>query len=327
MQEGFYQVSVELRRVAVVSKSEEKVSATSFPSTSLETSGANVENLENLSRRQQPRLDHYERLVRALADADQPGSQDILRRLKNSEEIPSILKNISRGHQDSTELVQRRTPTGMEGKFSSQEHTFGMVKGAEMRATHASLGQEFEFGVDDVQMPWTLVTQDGELIQHLLDLYFTWQHSFFQSFPEDLFKADMAAGRSKHCSSMLVNAICAAGCFLSNRPDADSLVEKFYNEAVRLYQTNGKPTVTATASLYLISYIEGTRGRLSDLWMSSGASALMAVDLNLQLRRHPKPSADTNERQEQMNEERARSYAFWGCFHVDQYAPLILTIL
>lgn len=275
--------------------------------------------VEVASRRVQPRLDHYERLVRALALADAPGSQDIVRRLKNSEEIPFILKNISRGNQDSTQLVQRRTPTGVEGKFSSQEHTFGMVKGAEMHTTHVSLGQESEFEVGHVHSAWTTVTPDDELRHHLVNLYFTWQHSFFQSFPENLFRADMAAGRSKYCSPMLVNAICAAGCFFSDRPGTDGLVGKFHDEAVRLYKENNKPTITTTATLYLISYVEGTRGQLSALWMSSGASSLMAVDLNLQLRRLVKPSANREQEQEQKNEATARAHAFWGCFHVDQY--------
>ena len=206
----------------------------------------------------------------------------------------------------------------MEGKFASQEHTFGMVKGAEMRATHASLGQETEFVVGDVRRPWTTVTQDEELIQHLLDVYFTWQHSFFQSFPENLFRSDMAAGRTKYCSPMLVNAICAAGCFLSERSNVDQLVEPFYEEAMKLYKDDSKPTISTTATLYLTSYVEGTRGRLSTLWMSSGASSLMAVDLNLHLKRHPKPANTSEEEQESMKEAKARTHAFWGCFHVDQ---------
>lgn len=280
---------------------------------------ANKGFLGAASRRGPPRLDHYERLVRALALADVAGSQDIARRLKNHEEIPSILKNISKDNPDSAQLVQRHTPTGVEGKFSSQEHTFGMVKGAEMRTTHASLGQDTEFIVGQVRRPWTTVTQDTELIQYLIDLYFTWQHSFFQSFPEHLFRADMEAGRSKYCSPMLVNAICASGSFLSDRPGTDELGVQLYEEAVRLHKEDDTSTITTTATLYLISYVEGSKGRLSDLWKCSGASALMAVDLNLQLRRHPKPANNADEEQESIHEAQARTHAFWGCFHVDQY--------
>lgn len=194
-----------------------------------------------------------------------------------------------------------------------------MVKGAEMRSTHASLASENEFVISNMARPWTSVTHDQGFIRHLLDLYFTWQHSFFQSFPENLFRDDFAAGRTKYCSSMLVNAICAAGCFLSTREGSDGLVNQFYDEASRLLKENRQSTITTVATLYLTSYVEGTKGRLSDLWMSAGASALMAVDLNLQLKRHPKPNSNLELQQEAANENQARTHAFWGCFHVDQY--------
>ena len=44
----------------------------------------------------------------------------------------------------------------------------------------------------------------------------------------------------------------------------------------------------------------------------------MAQDINLHLRRRPKPPQNAKEADEAGNEERARLHAFWGCFHVDQ---------
>ena len=247
-----------------------------------------------------------------------------MNRLKASEDIPSILKRVDQHSKDVAQLVQRRTPTGVEGNFSSQESTFGMVKGPEMRSTHASIPQTTEFVVGSRSKPWSSVTQDSDLVQHLLDLYFTWQHSFFQSFPEDLFRDDLIAGRTKYCSSMLVNAICAAGSMLWHNEAASGFVEKFYAEATKLLREESSPTITTTATLFLTSYVEGTKGRLSALWMSSGASALMAQDLNLQLRRHAKQESPEKER-EVNRENNARCHAFWGCFHVDQYVARILS--
>ena len=256
--------------------------------------------------------------MRAIALSDPRGSQEIVGRLKASEDIPSILRSTSIASQNQIQLISRRTPPGLEGNFASQESTFGLVKGAEMRSTHASLGQASEFSVSNMNRPWTNVTQDQELVQHLLDLYFTWQHSFFQSFPEDLLRSDMAAGRTKYCSSMLVNAICAAGCLLSSRDGTDRVVDLFYNEALQLLREDDARSVTTVATLYLVSYVEGTKGKLSRLWLSSGHSALLAMDLNLHLKRQPRPNQNIEEVQGLLSESKARSHSFWGCFHVDQ---------
>lgn len=134
-----------------------------------------------------------------------------------------------------------------------------------MSATHASAAPESGFEEGQTVLPWTTVTQDTELIEHLLTLYFSWQHSFFQSFPEKLFRADMAAGRTKYCSSILVNAICAAGCFLSSRSepwqdrgDGKTLMDGFLGEAERLLRQATESTITTVAALGLTSYVTGT---------------------------------------------------------------------
>ena len=173
--------------------------------------------------------------------------------------------------------------------------------------------------------PWTNVTDDQDFVEHLLNVYFTWQHSFFQSFPEALFRADMAAGRTKYCSSLLVNAICASACFLSprakageDRGDGHTIMASFSDESVRLLNQIVMPSITTTAALYLMSYVEGTRGRLSRLWELSGRSVLMAFDINLHLRQNGRRCAESESDQELENENKTRSHAFWGCFHVDQ---------
>lgn len=55
-----------------------------------------------------------------------------------------------------------------------------------------------DLGPNPYQRPqWTEVTTDQELIRHLMDLYFTWQHAFFQNFPEELFRSDFENGKAK----------------------------------------------------------------------------------------------------------------------------------
>jgi hypothetical protein len=62
--------------------------------------------------------------------------------------------------------------------------------------------------------PWTSVTEDADLVSHLVSLYFTWDYPFHAFLDRDVFLAHMASGRedSDFCSSFLVNALLANAC-------------------------------------------------------------------------------------------------------------------
>lgn len=277
------------------------------------------------------RVEAYETLLQAACTASTAELDSIMQRLRNHEEPSTILEQIRSPSLHQPLVLNRQesdTTPSLETAFSTRDQTFGMVKGT--AAHHASEDRlprgPLETKVAHDQPQWTTVTDDAEFVEHLLSQYFTWQHSFFQSFPEKLFRADMAAGRTDYCSRCLVNAICAAGCLLSDRPEARrdpndprTAGLDFFDEAVRLlneseYRVSNIPT---TAALYLICHVEGNRGRLSALWNYSGQSARMALDINLHLRIDKTPTDQTTGDASTM--ESARCHAFWGCFHADQY--------
>lgn len=62
--------------------------------------------------------------------------------------------------------------------------------------------------------PWTTVTVDDDHVSHLILLWFTWVHPFYNWIDRDLFLRDMQSGKldSKFCSPFLVNAILADAC-------------------------------------------------------------------------------------------------------------------
>lgn len=62
--------------------------------------------------------------------------------------------------------------------------------------------------------PWTTVTQDDDLVSHLVSLYFTWDWPFFAFLDFKVFVKHMAAGdmRSEFCNPLLVNALLANAC-------------------------------------------------------------------------------------------------------------------
>jgi hypothetical protein len=62
--------------------------------------------------------------------------------------------------------------------------------------------------------PWTAVTDDNELVSHLVSLWLTWTYPWFNWLDADCLIKHMQAGKpdSRFCSPFLVNAILAEAC-------------------------------------------------------------------------------------------------------------------
>lgn len=62
--------------------------------------------------------------------------------------------------------------------------------------------------------PWTNVTEDADLVSHLVSLYFTWDYPFHAFLDKRVFLRHMANGdlRSQFCSPLLVNAMLSNAC-------------------------------------------------------------------------------------------------------------------
>lgn len=57
---------------------------------------------------------------------------------------------------------------------------------------------------------WTAVNTDNTLLRALLEVYFVFEYPFHTCFHKDFFLEDMANGRKRFCSRLLVNAVLAA---------------------------------------------------------------------------------------------------------------------
>jgi hypothetical protein len=64
---------------------------------------------------------------------------------------------------------------------------------------------------------WTNVKMDDGFLRGLLSNYFVFEYPFFPYFHKDYFLKDMANGRHRFCSPLLVNAVLAAAC-VSHQP-------------------------------------------------------------------------------------------------------------
>lgn len=189
---------------------------------------------------------------------------------------------------------------------------------------------------DNPVISWTDVTDEAELIMHLLNMYFTWHYTYFTAVSKNLFFRDFMLGRPvdengqpsfgrKYCSPLLVNAMLALGCHFTARPDAradpdDTATagDHFFAECKRLILQNDeheKPSITTVQALALMSVREAGCGRESKGWVYSGMSFRMACDMGLNLNTAQMTASGLHT--DDVDED-ARRITFWGCFLFDK---------
>lgn len=163
---------------------------------------------------------------------------------------------------------------------------------------------------------WTTITDDVNLVQHLLALYFCWEYPTFASLSKEHFLRDFQAGRHRYCSSILVNALLALGCRFSTQPmtranpnDPYSSGDHFFKECQRLfYEETDHHSLTTIQALGIMSIREASCGRDSESWYYAGQSIRLAVEMGLH-RIHDDDDED---------ELAVQSATFWGAFALDQ---------
>ncbi|KAA8911967.1 hypothetical protein TRICI_003653 [Trichomonascus ciferrii] len=166
-----------------------------------------------------------------------------------------------------------------------------------------------------------------ELVNHLLDLYFCWQHSYYKIFETDLFLRDMETG-GKFYSTFLLNSVlalasmfCDASILRSDPSDPSTAGYMFYNLAKsEMDQELSNRSITCIQGLLLLATREAGNGRNSIGWVYSGMASRMALDLGLQL----DCKGLSHVGYLTAEEYRARNSTFWGCYIFDQGWSLYL---
>lgn len=84
--------------------------------------------------------------------------------------------------------------------------------GAERGPDEFLSAQQWSQGTAPAPGSWTLITDDIELVHHLLALFFCWEYPTFVTFSREHFIYDFRNGAHRYCSPILVNALLAMGC-------------------------------------------------------------------------------------------------------------------
>uniref|UniRef100_A0A0D2YF37 Xylanolytic transcriptional activator regulatory domain-containing protein n=1 Tax=Fusarium oxysporum (strain Fo5176) TaxID=660025 RepID=A0A0D2YF37_FUSOF len=163
---------------------------------------------------------------------------------------------------------------------------------------------------------WTAITNNINLILHLLALYFCWEYPVFAPLSKKHFLQDFRDGRHRYCSPLLVNALLALGCRFSTNlitrtdsEDPQSAGDHFFKEAQRLFdQETDHHSLTTIQALGIMSIREANRGRGSESRYYAGQSIRLAFEMGL----HCTPDSGDQE------ELAVQLATFWGAFSLDK---------
>ena len=181
-----------------------------------------------------------ERIFRTLQSSEK--APDILRALNNGESIESIAESLGRtGLEEQEGLSPIGSPSSLVG------------------------GSEYELDAQVMSgFSWTTVTHDSATFDHLFQLYFAWVHPVSTLFSEGHFVDAYQHQRQRHCSSPLVNAMCALACHYHTQSedselDSDQLGAHFAEAFLAGFEPDDKSitTIQAAAVMFLVELGRG----------------------------------------------------------------------
>lgn len=295
----------------------------------------------------QDRITPYEELFGLLKSKSETESLEILRRVRSGAEVGSILRHARDGDlliQLSLAPETRRryefpylsdmpasilVPDNLYLRSFVYETTFrappshgfnndslreGYGDDRYLKPYHAAQVVEPNFSNVTISK-WTSVTSDDQLLRRLLNAYLYYQHPWTAAFHMDCFLKDMAAGRSRFCSSLLVNAVLAAACHMSREiPDRtkfwvpQTLGYQFLAEAKRLWELESRKDSAklTTIQAAIVLSIVATTTAMDKVGTSYLLQAMaMATSLGMF-------TATMGTESEKVR--RARAFTAWGLF-------------
>ncbi|KAH8735517.1 fungal-specific transcription factor domain-containing protein [Ilyonectria robusta] len=296
-------------------------------------------------------------LIEAILNADDEDVSEIVNKIRTCNSLDSVAEQIlKQQQQQERELEEAQGLDQTDDQFSADQPVEGerdlARKMGELRLENGSvrfiggtshliyLGdphyggetdpnpEQLAFGGDPITT-WTRVTQDTQLITHLMNMYFNWHYPYFTTLSKTMFFRDFMRGKAglgrgtAYCSSLLVNAMLALGCHFTSvagafgtAGDSRTKGDHFFAEAKRLIIENDeyeKPRLVTVQALALMSVREAGCAREAKGWVYSGMSFRMAEDIGLNL-----DVGELDKERMSDHEIDARRITFWGCYLFDK---------
>lgn len=292
---------------------------------------------------------HSKRVLGALASNDQFSDilgelrsgvplEDISRRLESSASTGNLDDSSSYVLQDMAQSTGINSinsggyyPQSVVEDLYEQSPKKNKFESAIYHGQEVLLGDEFDYqdplrhhGPKYHNEQWTTVTSDGDLVEHLLALYFCWEYPIFATVSKEHFMEDFRKGHRRYCSSLLVNALLAVACRFSDRPstrsnadDGTTAGDAFFEEALKLYRAEDNHlSLTTIQALGMMSIREASCGRMDESSFLSAQSIRLAVEMGLHA---IEPDNEDDENEDEATIERAvRKATFWGAYSLNE---------
>lgn len=220
-------------------------------------------------QRLQRRNEHLEQAMDTLGERNEHLEQEtdllgkkngwiehIMRSLQDDGQGHEIINRLKRGesHQAIAESLGRPLIGGSNASVSpTTEHEISQA----IVQYHRELVENHD------PRYWTNVTQDPQLIEHLISLYFTWIHPVHMILDKGQFMSSFRDCSDLYCSPALVSIICAMSCHVLYDIDAeddqtkdavDSLRNRFVDESRGLMRNVDYHKMT-TVQTYVIMFL------------------------------------------------------------------------
>ncbi|KAF7880489.1 uncharacterized protein EAF02_007335 [Botrytis sinoallii] len=183
-------------------------------------------------------------------------SHDIKRK---AEKIFARLANDTENEHDILERIKNRKSITEIANWLESKESNSVSQSSRYGCSNNNLDDDLPN-----ESSWTTITDDDEVISHLMSLYFTWVHPFYPLFNEGYFVESMNQGLDAFCSHSLFNAICAMACYLHTSMNDDTIDYKQmgsqFSDLVRSSidpQDNSLTNIQAFAVMFLVRCVEG----------------------------------------------------------------------
>lgn len=121
-------------------------------------------------------------------------------------------------------------------------------------------------GVNLTARPWTSVTSNTAVLDHLFQLYFAWVHPVHTLFSEGHFVDSYKRQSSGYCSPLLVNSICAMACHLHTMVDSEDAdfeqLSTEFGEAVRSNIDAGDTSITTVQAFAVMFLVDSAQANV-----------------------------------------------------------------
>lgn len=243
--------------------------------------------------------------------------------IRRGDELDALAETIGSGDTDLSLRTLDADLSEQMGATSDDFHTSTPLRSADTSRSPVdhSWGNQHsqETSFEPSGSYWFRISQDAELIDHLLNLYFSWIHPFYTFFSKDHFLKDMQQGGTRYCSPILLNAILAVACAYSDRPAArtepcrpETAGDYFFEEALELNRRTDETSLTTIQAVAVMALREGSAGREHIAYRLSGKCVRMAIELGLHLMDPPGGVAGLRPIDLEI-----RKITFWGIFNLD----------